>query len=179
MSEQTKIGKTQALKPALIVISMLLILIPVTSIGVDMFGWFNRVEVTLSSPVKGNLHDKGKPLSNVTITRELIYGKEYIDTTVTDDEGNFYFPEKVIKSSKPNNMLDNDVLRQRLYILQDSEEVHLWLVRVILGDANDLTLTKNLKNLKCDISVEPQTFYVPIDSVKDSEYAIHSSCNIK
>ena len=172
--------KRPAISLIFILISLgALLLIPQKSIGVDMFGWLKREEVILSSPVKGKLLDGDKPLSNVTITRELTYGKEYTDKTVTDQNGNFSFPEKIIKSSKPGNMFDNDVLRQHIYTNISGEQNHLWMVRVYRGKANNQALTQNLENLVCDIQHEPQTNYVPIKDNEDSTFTIYSNCKIQ
>lgn len=157
-----------------------LVCLPFFSVGVDMFGWFKKKEdVLLSSPVQGQLLDGNKPLSNITVTREIVYGKEYIDTATTDDNGYFQFTKKAIKSNKPNNMFDNDSIRQNIFIKINNEDIHLWVVRVFLTPANDTTLTRNLNNLICDINTPPKTYYLLASEHETEEFPIYTICNIK
>ncbi|MBB1364765.1 hypothetical protein H5125_21840, partial [Shewanella sp. SR44-4] len=46
---------------------------PILSHGVDMFGWFKKKEVFLSSEVNGVITKNGNPVANLEVTRSLMY----------------------------------------------------------------------------------------------------------
>ena len=116
-----------------------------------MFGFFNKSDFILSAPVKGQLFDDGKPVANTKVMRSLTYGDEYIDATVTDEQGYFTFSEKTIKTSKPANMFDNDSLVQHIYLENGTPEgIVLWYTLVSLHE-NSQTLKRLLADLECDI----------------------------
>ena len=144
-----------------------------------MFGWFKREEVLLSSPVQGQLLDGDKPLSGITVTRELIYGKEYIDTTTTDKNGYFEFPEKNIKSNKSNNMFDNEPIQQNIFIKHNENEITLWGIYFLAFSPKDQTITRNLNNLMCNVNTTPQTHDIKVTENNDHFFSIYTICNLK
>ena len=174
-------GLTPVFNPRFIffIIIPILICLPFFSVGVDMFGWFKREEVLLSSPVQGQLLDGDKPLSGITVTRELTYGKEYTDTAVTDSNGNFSFPNKMIKSNKPNQMFDNDSIDHNIFISHKNKSLILWTVRLSHNPANDTGLVRNLNNLICNINIPAKIYFLPIEKEKTRSFSIYSMCNIK
>jgi len=70
-----------------------------------MFGFLKRYDVHLSPEVHGQVKLDGKPMANLEVYRELTYRDDFIDKTVTDFEGRFYFPEKNIRSRIPGRPL--------------------------------------------------------------------------
>jgi len=82
---------------------ILFLLFPIQGCA-DMFGFFNKQDVTLSLQIKGRLLKNGEPQAGVKITRELIYGDTYTDEVISDSNGDFYFKSKTIRSSNPSNM---------------------------------------------------------------------------
>lgn len=95
------------LHPLLLLIVPCVLLFSALSQGVDMFGWFKKQDVFLSSAVKGVVTENGKPVANLEIIRKLIYTDEKVhrDVAITDSTGHFYFPEKIIRSSLPSKPL--------------------------------------------------------------------------
>ena len=83
-----------------------------------MFGWFKKQPVQLSSEVRGQILDNGKPVIGQIISRRLIYVDEkvHLDQTVTDNNGNFYFPEKTIMSTLPSKPLIQHNVTQHIFI---------------------------------------------------------------
>jgi hypothetical protein len=71
---------------------------PLISQGFDMFGWFKKQEVFLSSEVNGIVTENGKPVANIEVTRSLMYidSKDHLDVAITDSTGHFHFPKKSI-----------------------------------------------------------------------------------
>ena len=110
--------------------------------------------------------------------RSLTYGDEYIDATVTDEQGYFTFSEKTIKTSKPANMFDNDSLVQHIYLENGTPEgIVLWYTLVSLHE-NSQTLKRLLADLECDISKEPETYDIPIEEDTSHTFAIYTSCKL-
>ena len=64
----------------------------------------------LSAPVEGRLLLDEQPVAGKKVFRRLNYGDEYIDEVTTSSDGRFSFPKKVIKTSKPSNMLTTNLL---------------------------------------------------------------------
>lgn len=159
----------------ILAIAILCILFTTTQVFADMFGFSKKQEFVLSAPVEGQLLNDGKPFANEKVTRLLSYGKEYVDETVTNKDGYFSFQEKVIKTSKPENMFDNESLFQHIYIQDDNEEITIWAVRVVLHEKSN-TLKKLLAELKCDIKHAPDTYDIPIEEAPNHTYAIYTPC---
>lgn len=149
------------------------------SLGVDMFGWFKKDDLLLSTTVKGQLSEEGNVLSGITVYRELTYGKEYKDTAITDENGYFSFPEKIIQTNKPSNMLDNDSIRQSIYINVQNEQIFLWAVRLYTTTPSDSALSRNLINLTCDINSQAKTRDISSEEDSTELLAIHGICDIK
>ncbi|MEL7580997.1 DUF6795 domain-containing protein [Pseudoalteromonas sp. D15MCD-2] len=80
-----------------------IILFTSTEVFAGMFGLFNKSDFLLSAPVQGVLLDNGKPVAKQKVTRSLTYGKEYIDKTITDENGRFRFDEKLIRTANKNS----------------------------------------------------------------------------
>jgi len=161
-----------------ILIATLFVLFTTTQVFANMFGFFNKSDFILSAPVKGQLFDDGKPVANTKVMRSLTYGDEYIDETVTDEQGYFTFSEKTIKTSKPANMFDNDSLVQHIYLENGTPEgIVLWYTLVSLHE-NSQTLKRLLADLECDISKEPETYDIPIEEDTSHTFAIYTSCKL-
>ncbi len=144
----------------------------------DMFGFLKKQDYVLSAPIKGVLLSDGKPQVGVEVVRSLTYGKEYIDKYVTDSDGRFSFPEKVIRTAKPNNMFDNTSVHQHVYIDNGTAEgIVVWYAIISLFP-NSKTLVKLLGNLICDIAKEPQTYDIPIAEDKSHTFTIYTTCQL-
>lgn len=117
----------------------------------DMFGWFKRYDVHLSPEVKGQLTDSGKPLKGILITRELHYGKSYNDETRTDQNGNFSFPSRHIRSSLPGRPLTEARVIQFIHAHINDKTFLLW--QAATGNINvPKAFREHLSHLNCEIS---------------------------
>lgn len=163
-------------KTLLIVISLSVLVTISTQVFANMFSFARKQAITLSHGVKGHIVKSGKPLKNITVYRSLTYGKEYVDEVKTHDDGSFSFPARVIQSSKPNKMFDNDSILQNISIKNGTDEISLWIVFVRPSLHQSEALARNLKQLSCDIDNEGQTYDVPFDENLNGTFAIFSPC---
>ena len=87
-------------RSAFFIIIPILLCLSFISEGVDMFGWFKKKQAYLSPIVQGVVEENGKQLANIRVSRQLIYMDdiERDDYAETDEQGQFYFPEKTIMS---------------------------------------------------------------------------------
>ncbi|PAU82293.1 hypothetical protein CK501_03870 [Halovibrio salipaludis] len=141
----------------------------------DMFGWFKRYDVHLSPKVRGRLTARGKPLEGILITREVHYGKSYIDRTRTDSEGNFAFPQRQIRSSLPARPLTEARVIQLIHAEVDGKSYILWQAAT-----EDLQTPKafreRLGRLDCDISNPDQTHHFYNHEHPQFEHNVGSIC---
>ena len=102
---------------------------PLISQGFDMFAWFKKQEVFLSSEVKGVVTENGKAVANLEITRSLMYidGKDHLDITITDNTGHFTFPRKSIRSSIPSKPFSEDRVSQQITVEHKGVLLPLWI----------------------------------------------------
>ncbi|EGQ9282092.1 hypothetical protein F7U74_11660 [Vibrio vulnificus] len=61
--------------------------------------------IHLCPEIKGQLLGGATPLQGVTLERGVTYGELLLDSTVTDDEGYFFFSASEYESRKPVNPL--------------------------------------------------------------------------
>ena len=145
---------------------------------VNTFGLFNKDDFLLSAPIKGVLLDNGVPVVNTKVIRSLTYGDEYIDETITNDDGFFAFDEKRIHTSKKSNIFDNDALIQHVYLENGTPEgIVLWYAGISIYE-NSETLRELLNGLRCDVAKKPHTYDVPIKEALDHYFTIYGACEL-
>lgn len=144
----------------------------------DMFGFLKKQDYVLSAPVKGVLLKGGNPQSGVEVLRSLTYGKEYVDKSVTDEVGRFSFPKKIIRTSKPSNMFDNESVHQHIYIDNGTLEGVIVWYSIIYLNPDSQTLIELLSSLECDIAQEPQTYDIPIAENNGHTFTIYTTCKL-
>lgn len=117
-----------------------------------MFGWFKKQDVFLSSGVSGVVTENGKPVTNLEIKRSLMYidGKDHVDTAITDNEGNFHFPQKSIYSSIPSKPFSEDRVSQQITIDHKGSLLPLWIATQ-RGYYEIPEFTKKLNFLNCEL----------------------------
>ncbi|EGQ7928368.1 hypothetical protein ABHV50_001099 [Vibrio vulnificus] len=71
----------------------------------DSDNMFEKKLIHLCPEIKGRLLDGVTPLQGVTLERGVAYGELLLDSTVTDDEGYFFFSASEYESRKPVNPL--------------------------------------------------------------------------
>ncbi|KAA8981249.1 DUF6795 domain-containing protein [Halospina sp. K52047b] len=141
----------------------------------DMFGWFKRYDVHLSPEVRGQLKDKGKPLKGALITREVHYGKSYIDRTRTDSEGNFSFSPRSIRSSLPSRPLTEARVIQLIHAQVRGESYILW--QAATEDiVTPKAFRKHLNRLSCDISNPDKTHHLHNHEHPQFDHNVGSIC---
>lgn len=140
---------------------ILFLLFPIQGCA-DMFGFFNKQDVTLSLQIKGRLLKSGEPQAGVKITRELIYGDTYTDEVISDSNGDFYFKSKAIRSSNPSNMFFNSSLLQSIYIGNTKDEDSILWDATIQSTQEQVLLSDMLNHFECDLSEEAITYDIPI-----------------
>ncbi|MDO6775807.1 hypothetical protein Q4591_10595 [Shewanella sp. 3_MG-2023] len=150
---------------------------PNLSHGVDMFGWFKKKEVFLSSEVKGVITENGKPSANLEVTRSLMYidGKDHIDVAVTDIKGHFYFPKKTIRSSIPNRLFSEDRVSQHITIEPNGELLPLW-VATHIGITEVPEFSKKLLSMACDLADKRVTFQFKNTNNEHLDHMASSIC---
>jgi len=148
-----------------------------TQVAADMFGIFKKYDVHLSPEIHGQILLNGKPVSNQEVLRGLTYGddKEIIDKTMTDDEGNFFLPEKVIRSRKPGSMFDESRTRQVIVTHHDNKDLMLWYTQSI-GIAPNKALSEKLNKLNCDLTNSEEETEFSSYEYPRTGYLLHSIC---
>ncbi|KKN68298.1 hypothetical protein LCGC14_0453110 [marine sediment metagenome] len=155
---------------------ILFLLIPMQGCA-DMFGFFNKQDVTLSLPVKGRLLNNDEPQQGIKVTRELIYGDTYIDEAISDSNGYFYFNKRTIRSSKPSNMFFNSSLLQSIYIgNKKDEDSILWYATIQFTEEQAL-LSDILNNFECELSEAAITYDIPIKN-SGQFYTVYTRCKL-
>lgn len=120
-----------------------------------MFGFLKRYDVHLSPEVHGSVTLDGKPMANLEVYRELHYGKNYIDKTVTGSDGRFSLPEKNIRSRIPGRLIDETRLRQVVSVYYDNKPYLLWYA-VTDRIKEEKVVMEKLSTLDCDLKT-PET----------------------
>lgn len=155
---------------------ILFLLFPIQGCA-DMFGFFNKHDVTLSLQIKGRLLKNGEPQVGVKITRELIYGDTYIDEVVSDSNGDFYFDNKTIRSSNPSNMFFNSSLLQSIYIGNEQDEDSILWYATIQFTEEQALLSDILNNFECELGKEAITYDIPIKN-SGQFHTVYTRCKL-
>jgi len=129
------------------------LMFPIISQGVNMFGWFKKQDVFLSSEVNGVVTENGKPVVNLEVIRKLIYTDEKVhrDIATTDSAGNFYFPQKSIRSSIPSKPLSHNSVSQEIFIDRKGTLIPFWVANQ-RGYKEVPEFTMKLAFLACELS---------------------------
>ena len=80
----------------------------------------------LCSEVKGRVTLEGKPFANQSIIRSLTYEEEEVDSVYTDEDGNFSFKAKSLKSKLPGGIFHEPVVKITIGIKYYNEVYILW-----------------------------------------------------
>ncbi|QLE83689.1 DUF4198 domain-containing protein [Shewanella sp. Scap07] len=152
-------NKRLRLHRRLMLLGLLAIAYPILSHGVDMFGWFKKKEVFLSSEVKGVITKNGTPVANLEVTRSLMYidEKDHIDVVITDSAGYFHFPRKTIKSSIPNRLFSEDHVSQQITIEPEGELLPLWAANHV-GITEIPEFSRKLSSMACELNNKRVSF---------------------
>jgi len=152
------------------------LMFPIISQGVNMFGWFKKQDVFLSSEVNGVVTENGKPVVNLEVIRKLIYTDEKVrrDVATTDSTGRFYFPKKVIRSSIPSKPLSHNSVSQEIFIDREGTLIPFWVANQ-RGYKEVPEFTKKLAFLDCELTNKRVSFGFKNDY---NEYLDHMASSI-
>ncbi|WP_417521753.1 DUF6795 domain-containing protein [Marinobacter sp.] len=118
--------------------------------------FFKKYDVHLSPEVHGSVRNNGVPLENVEVYRSLDYDKNYGETTRTDSNGQFSFPEKVIRSRRPGQLFDETRIRQVIGLVYEGEKYLLWYLTDEFGPHR--AVAEKLAALNCDLTTPEMEF---------------------
>ncbi|MDP2716621.1 DUF6795 domain-containing protein [Rheinheimera sp.] len=165
-------NKTSQFLVCLSVISVLLYSLEVRA---NMFSWFNKYDVHLSPAVQGTVTVDGKPLAGIKVFRELDYDNAYNEEATTDEQGQFYFAEKNIKSRQPANKLDQSKIRQVISLVYHGKTFVLWYLNTSSIEPQQ-AIVQRLAALNCELSDEELEHTFPNIEKPDFPHSTFSIC---
>ena len=136
--------------------------------------WIAKQNVHLSPEVAGSITLNGVPLPGITVSRELHFGKEYVDTTKTAKDGSFHFPAKQIRSAKPHSLAEIRT-RQVIVVHHQHKPYVLWYLTTS-SIAPQQAIVNRLANLHCELSDEEQEHIFANIEKPDFAHSIFSIC---
>ena len=145
--------------------------------GSDMFGWFKKQDVFLSSEVNGVVTENGKPVVNIEVIRSLIYIDEKVhrDVVTTDSSGHFHFPQKSIRSSIPSKPFSEDRVSQQIFIDREGTKTPFWVATQ--RDYKEIPeFTKKLVFLNCELTNKRVSFQFKNSNPNNIEHTASSIC---
>lgn len=143
----------------------------------DMFSWFKKYDVHLSPAVQGTVTENGKPLAGIRVFRELDYDKSYTDDVVTDENGQFYFAAKNIKSRQPANKFDQSTIRQVISLDHQGKTYVLWYTSTP-SIAPHATFQRVLSSLQCELTQPEQKYTLPNIEYPNFPHGVVSICQL-
>ncbi|PMG41181.1 hypothetical protein BCU91_11090 [Shewanella sp. 10N.286.52.B9] len=117
-----------------------------------MFGFFKRHTVEMSPEVRGRITDGGEPVVGMQVARSLSYegyekGKEQLEHTFTNENGEFTFQPMIVKSRMPGDIFgQNQLVMQIVYVERGDKLYRLWGTRKVwepMPPMSDLLLQLN------------------------------------
>lgn len=140
----------------------LVTLLATPQVSADMFGLFaKKYDVHLCPAVSGRITLNGQPVKGVVVTRDVEYGKPYVDTTQTNADGEFHFEVSTIRSSLPGGVFSQETkVIQTITAEYDGQRYTLW-------DSPQIGITANheqtirLAQLNCELTTEEAVFDFP------------------
>ena len=166
-------------KPLLLLaaaLSFLVFIVFSQQVMADMFSWFKKYDVHLSPAVHGSITFAGSPLTNVKVMRELTYDKEYLDFAITDNQGNFSFDEKNIRSRRPGSAFDT-AKRQVLYVDYNNQRYVLWYFSTLNASAAK-TLTEKMQHLRCELTQPEKTYELSNHEFPEHPHGVTGVCSL-
>ncbi|WP_052749022.1 DUF6795 domain-containing protein [Arsukibacterium ikkense] len=145
-----------------------------------VFDWFKRTEIKWSPEIHGVITEQGKPVTDQEVKRRLYYeGKEQFDTTTTDANGQFHFPQKTRKVRRV--MFDVSVAME-LYVTNypTANEDDLVFRVANLNHLNYQALDLILSEMQCELAAptkNEQLKYLEDLNLADIAPAVLSKCS--
>ncbi len=110
----------------------------------------------LCPEVKGRITLEGKPLANQKIERSLTYEEEEVDSVYTDDDGNFTFEARTLKSKLPGSIFHEVRIRIIIVVNYNGEYYLLWY-GTQQTRKTDIEFAKRFQNLNAELTNEEIT----------------------
>jgi len=131
--------------------------------------------VHLCPEVKGRVTLEGKPLANQKIERILTFEEDECDYVSTDEDGNFSFPAKSLKSKLPGNIFYQTVVNIVLVTKYSNDCFMLWHGSQ-LGLKTPSEFTTHLLSLNADLTTEEVKHHLVNPNKTSEEHYIFSIC---
>jgi len=157
--------------------SVLVFIVFSQQVNADMFSWFKKYDVHLSPAVRGKVTLDGKPLRRIKVFRELDYDESYTDEAVTDEQGQFYFPEKNIRSRQPGNKLDQSTIRQVISLDYQGKIFVLWYTSTPSIKPH-ATFQRLLGALNCELKSPEEKYSLPNLEYPEFPHGVVSICQL-
>lgn len=128
-----------------------------TNVEAGVFDWLKRTEIKWSPEIHGVVTEQGKPVTNREIKRRSYYeGEERYDSTITDDNGHFHFPQK---TKKVRRVLFDVSVSMELYVTDypSKDEQDLVFRIANLNHLNYKSLDLILSDLQCELATASKT----------------------
>lgn len=129
----------------------------------------------LCPEVKGRVTLKGKPLANQKIERILTLEGNELDHVYSDDDGNFSFVAKSLKSKLPGNILYETVVRTVIFSKYNEQNYMLWH-STQHGRKTPSEFIKHLLCLNADLATEEIKHQLTNPEKPSDEHYIFSVC---
>ncbi|HDY8107581.1 TPA: hypothetical protein RQK97_002552 [Vibrio vulnificus] len=144
----------------------------------DSDNMFEKKLIHLCPEIKGQLLDGATPLQGVTLERGVAYGELLLDSTVTDDEGYFFFAASEYESRKPVNPLtETRVVRYLSASLNDQ------IIKIFYSPISTTTpiekVTHSFSNLVCDVNAPLKTFNVKHGENNSIAQELYTICDLE
>ncbi|MAD74046.1 MAG: hypothetical protein CML20_04480 [Rheinheimera sp.] len=139
-----------------------------------MFDWLKKHDVHLSPAIQGTVLMDGMPLAGVRVSRELHYDQEYVDTTRSDDNGNFSFPAKTIRSSKPGTL--QELRTRQVIVVHHQQQTYLLWYLTTSSIKPQQAIVQRLAALNCELSNDEQEQVFPNVENPDFPHSTFSIC---
>ena len=146
-----------------------------SEVSAGMFGFGKKTEVHLSPEVNGVGTINGTPVEGAQVVRTLDYDQAYREEEVTDKNGHFSFPEKNIRSNRPNKMLDETRVRQIVTVNYEGTSYLLWY-HTPGGITERTAVSQRLGSLHCDLMTPEKELLFRNHEKPDFPHAAFSIC---
>ncbi|WP_460860159.1 DUF6795 domain-containing protein [Rheinheimera gaetbuli] len=157
----------------------LVITVLATNVEAGVFDWLKRTEIKWSPEIQGVVTEHGKPVANREIKRRSYYeGEERYDSTSTDDNGRFHFPQK---TKKVRRVLFDVSVSMELYVTDyPSKDKQDLVFRIAnLNHLNYESLDLILSDMQCELAAATKTEqlkYLENPELADIAPAFSSKC---
>ena len=95
---------------------------------------------------------------------------------MTDEQGNFSFDEKNIRSRRPGSAFDT-AKRQVLYLDHNDQRYVLWYYST-LNASEAKALTEKMQHLRCELTQPEKTYELPNHEFPEHPHGVTGVCSL-